>query len=167
MNLFLKYLKQRRREITTGVGFFLIFVIAFALYRLPIVAVIYPTIICIWVGVIFMWVDFQRIKQKHHMLMRIQSLTDILTGIFPLAESIEEEDYQTMIQLLSKEYNMYCMDANFKYESMVDYYTVWAHQIKTPIASMRLHLQNEDTSFARRLLADLFRIEQYVEIPLL
>ena len=53
-----------------------------------------------------------------------------------------------------------------KYSDMIDYYTVWAHQIKTPIASMRLQLQNEDSSLSRRLSADLFRVEQYVEMVL-
>jgi hypothetical protein len=49
---------------------------------------------------------------------------------------------------------------------MVEYYTVWAHQIKTPIASMRLHLQNEDSALSRKLISDLHRIEQYVEMVL-
>ena len=45
---------------------------------------------------------------------------------------------------------------------MLDYYTLWAHQIKTPIASMRLSLQQEDTPKARQLLQELSRAEQYV-----
>ena len=49
---------------------------------------------------------------------------------------------------------------------MIDYYTVWAHQIKTPIASMRLTLQNEDSALARKLTGDLFRVEQYAEMVL-
>ena len=49
---------------------------------------------------------------------------------------------------------------------MVDYYTLWAHQIKTPIASMRLTLQNEDSDLARSLSGDLMRVEQYVEMVL-
>jgi signal transduction histidine kinase len=40
------------------------------------------------------------------------------------------------------------------------------HQIKTPIAAMRMQLQGEDTQENRALLADLFRIEQYVEMVL-
>ena len=55
---------------------------------------------------------------------------------------------------------------NGRYADMIDYYTIWAHQIKTPIASMRLNLQSEDTAFARRISEDLFRIEQYVEMVL-
>ena len=49
---------------------------------------------------------------------------------------------------------------------MVEYYTVWAHQIKTPIAAMRLNLQSEDTESARKLMGDLNRIESYVEMVL-
>ena len=45
---------------------------------------------------------------------------------------------------------------------MLNYYTLWAHQIKTPIASMRLSLQQEDTPKARQLLQELSRAEQYV-----
>ena len=48
----------------------------------------------------------------------------------------------------------------------VAYYTAWVHQIKTPIAAMRLTLQGEDTPAARRLTAELGRIEQYVDMAL-
>lgn len=56
--------------------------------------------------------------------------------------------------------------AQRRYGDMVDYYTLWAHQIKTPIASMRLTLQNEDSDLARSLSGDLMRVEQYVEMVL-
>ena len=52
------------------------------------------------------------------------------------------------------------------YDDMIDYYTTWVHQIKTPIASMRLRLKQEDTSFSRKLSSDLLHIEQYVEMVL-
>lgn len=48
----------------------------------------------------------------------------------------------------------------------MDYYTTWAHQIKTPISVMRMTLQDVDTAEHRELLAELFRIEQYVEMAL-
>jgi len=55
---------------------------------------------------------------------------------------------------------------NMKYSDMVDYYTMWVHQIKTPIASMHLILQKEDSEDSRRLRAELFRVEQYVQMVL-
>lgn len=47
---------------------------------------------------------------------------------------------------------------------MLDYYTLWVHQIKTPIAAMRLILQSEETQQYRELQGQLFKIEQYVEM---
>ena len=49
---------------------------------------------------------------------------------------------------------------------MYDYYARWVHQIKTPIAAMKLTLQGQDDSTARRLRAELGRVEQYVDMAL-
>lgn len=166
MKLFAKYLKQRWRGMAVGIGFCLIFVVSFSLYHLPIAAVIYPATICASLGLVLMLIDFRRVQRKHQVLKSIQNLTDTITDTFPLIESIEDEDYQQIIRLLREEHNVYRTDTNRRYSDMIDYYTVWAHQIKTPIASMRLHLQNEDTVLSRKLSADLFRIEQYVEMVL-
>ena len=47
-----------------------------------------------------------------------------------------------------------------------DYFTLWAHQIKTPIAAMRLILQTRPENSAGELSQELFRVEQYVEMVL-
>lgn len=44
-----------------------------------------------------------------------------------------------------------------------EYVEVWIHQVKTPIASARLALENEPGPLALRLEEDLFRVEGYVE----
>ena len=56
-------------------------------------------------------------------------------------------------------------DRHRSLEEMTDYYTMWAHQIKTPIFALRLLLQ-EEPERNRESLAQLFRIEQYVEMVL-
>jgi two-component system, OmpR family, sensor histidine kinase BraS/BceS len=49
----------------------------------------------------------------------------------------------------------------------VEYYTLWIHQIKTPIAAMHLVLQNmEDIAEKAVLELELFKVEQYVELAL-
>lgn len=166
MKLFLHYITQRWRIIAVGVAFSLVFLISFALYHLPVSAVLYPAGLCCLLGLILIIIDFGRVKRRYEILESIRSITDAITGSFPQVEGIEEEAYQKIIQLLSEEYNEYCTDTNRRYSDMVDYYTVWVHQIKTPIASMRLHLQNEDSVLSRKLSADLFRVEQYVEMVL-
>ena len=46
-----------------------------------------------------------------------------------------------------------------------DFFSLWAHQIKTPIAAMNLLLQNDETD-AAGCRQELFKIENYVEMAL-
>lgn len=167
MRLFLLYLNQRRRGILAALFFCLVFLVSFALYHLPIAAVLYPAFICAALGLLLIVIDFRRAYANHKRLERIQSLTDAMAECFPKAEGIEDADYQRIIRLLQEEQTQFRKVIARRYEDMVDYYTIWAHQIKTPIASMRLTLQNEDSALSRKLSGELFRIEQYVEMVLM
>ena len=167
MRLFLLYLNQRRRGILAALLFCLVFLVSFALYHLPVAAVLYPAFICAALGLLLIVIDFRRVYANHKRLERIQSLTDAMAECFPKAEGIEDADYQRIIRLLQEEQTQFRTDTARRYEDMVDYYTIWAHQIKTPIASMRLTLQNEDSTLSRKLSGDLFRIEQYVEMVMM
>lgn len=167
MKLFAQYLKQRWRGIAVAILFCLIFAVTFALYHLPIEAVFYPASICGALGLMLLAIDFRRVLRKHQRLERIQTLSDAIGENFPKIEGLEDADYQQIIRLLHEEQSRFHTATARHYEDMVDYYTIWAHQIKTPIASMRLTLQNEDSALSRKLSGDLFRIEQYVEMVLM
>lgn len=167
MRLFLHYLKQRWRGIAVGILFCGIFAATFALYHLPFAAILYPAAICGALGLLLLIVDFRRVQEKHKKLTRIHSMTDAMVENFPPIEGVEDADYQQIIRLLREEQADFRTLTSKRYEDMVDYYTIWAHQIKTPIASMRLTLQNEDSPLSRKLSGDLFRVEQYVEMVLM
>ena len=79
---------------------------------------------------------------------------------------MKEADYRSLVTLLAESRRAIRTQEEQRYGDMVDYYTMWAHQIKTPIASMRLTLQNEDSDLVRSLSGDLMRVEQYVEMVL-
>lgn len=167
MKFFFSYLKQRRKVIGLFLLFALIHMGVFALYQLPLAAVAYPMVLCLVIGLTALIMDFRNLHQQHEKLSSIQSMTDAITMTPPDADSIVDADYQEIIHLLCQEQSKRVNDMNLRYQDMIDYYTVWAHQIKTPIASMHLHLQNEDTPLARQLSSDLMRVEQYVEMVLM
>ncbi len=166
MDLLLRYLKQRWRIYAVFLLFSLVFYIIFLLQHIHLAAAIYPTLLCVLIGILFSAVDFRRVSIKHQKLKYVDSMIDVIENDFPQAEGIIEDDYQEIINFLGEEHNRWVTSMNKEYTDMVDYYTVWAHQIKTPIASMRLNLQNEDSALARKLNGDLYRIEQYVEMVL-
>lgn len=166
MKLFYNYLKQKRSGILLFLIFSVVFAVVFILYRISFKAILYPLILCIVIGLIFLLFDFGSVKKKHRMLCEIQRLTSSMIETLPEIKSIDDNDYQNLIQNLTKEVSELEYNSSLKYQDMVDYYTVWAHQIKTPIAAMNITLQNEDSPLSRRLSLQLFRIEQYVEMVL-
>lgn len=166
MDFFLAYLRQHRRVILLAATCCLIFLITFLLYHLPAAAVLYPSLLCFLLGLTYLFVDFQRARRQHETLSTIRSMTEIIAGELPPAEDIRDDDYLQIIRSLCEEQREFQTATNRRYIDMIDYYTIWAHQIKTPIASMRLTLQNEDSALSRKLSSDLLRIEQYVEMVL-
>ncbi len=160
------YLRQYRKRIIVYGLFSIIFLSIFQLYHLPMEAVIYPVLICAFIGMFFLMRDYTKWRRKHRRLQEISRLPDSLMEEFPEVKTMEDADYQQIIRLLQEEQQQLSNAMNARYADMIDYYTMWVHQIKTPIASMRLNLQNEDTEFSRQLSEDLFRIEQYVEMVL-
>ncbi len=85
----------------------------------------------------------------------------------PKAANGIEEQYQEIIQQLYKKTAEAISENDSSMSDMIDYYTLWAHQIKTPIAAMRLLLQSENSCQSKdELTMELFKIEQYVEMVL-
>ena len=122
--------------------------------------------LCILLSTILVFADFGRVRKKHRTLSDMRKLSASMIFSFPVIDGMEDADYQEIIRLLQAEQTQLETAMNNRYTDMIDYYTVWAHQIKTPISSMKLTLQNEDSALSRKLSADLFRIEQYVEMVL-
>lgn len=164
MKIFGAYIKQKSKILLIILLFCIIFAIVFYLYKLPVEAVIYPSLLCILFGAILIVLDFAKIKRRHKILEKLGNMPSAMIDELPSVSNINDYGYQRIIRSLQKEISQLEADSNNRFNDMVDYYTVWAHQIKTPIASMRLTLQNEDTPLSRKLLSDLFRIEQYVEM---
>lgn len=166
MKLFGAYLKWRRKDLAVFALFWVLFAVSFYLYRLPLAAVIYPTLLCAGFGGLYLGMDFRRVCKKHALFQGLKTRIALTYDSLPAADDIQSRDYREMVGLLVKEQADLEQKMQLRYQDMTDYYTVWAHQIKTPISSMRLTLQNEDSFVARRLSADLNRIEQYVEMVL-
>ena len=103
----------------------------------------------------------------------LEALPDELREL-PRAKDIQEEFYQVKMQQLFDAKAALETETRISRQEMLDYYSLWAHQIKTPIAAMRLLLQayGEETAqegaedFIRPMKMELFKTEQYVEMVL-
>lgn len=143
-----------------------VFTGAFALFHLPVEAVLYPAVIVAFIGLAFLIADYLRTRTKCRELERMASMTAEMIGTLPETDTLPEAAWSHLAAGIREELIRVKADARNDYQDMVDYYTVWAHQIKTPIAAMKLTLQSEDTELSRQLRSDLFRTQQYVDMVL-
>lgn len=167
MSFFVSYFKSRKSVFIMLLLFSVIFGVTFFLYKLPIKAVLYPAALCCAAGAVFLVWDIKKVYSLHRQLNRSRELSDETADYVPQPHDIISADYSAIIKHLCENERKEKERAAEKYADTVSYYTAWAHQIKTPIASMYLQLQNEDTALSRRLSAELQRIEQYVEMVMM
>ncbi len=164
--LFGEYVKQYRMSGLVFLLFTGIFAAVFSLYELETEAVLYASGICAVVGIVLLGFHFLSFCRAHRERRRLLAGIEYTYGELPKPKNLPEKDYQQMIGALGKISAGYLTDWERERQDSLDYYTTWVHQIKTPIAVMRMYLQGEDTREHRELLAELFRIEQYVEMVL-
>ncbi len=162
-----QYLQERLRFLLLEMIFALIFGIVFYLYHLPLSAVLYPAILCTLLGTACLGSSMYRDYRKHKLLTELKALRgNVLESELPVPVAAEEQDYQEIIRSLCMERRTLEEHHAEAYQEMIDYFTIWVHQIKTPIASMRLNLESEDSRLSQRLKSDLLHMEHYVEMVL-
>ena len=166
MKEFFAYLRARARALLCGALCVLIFAASFYLYGLPLRAVWYPAALCAALGAVFCVLDYLRVRKKCRLLTLPQNADAAQPAALPPAGTPEEACYQALMQELRQQFAEERAAAQARCSQMIDYYTVWAHQIKTPIAAMRLTLQCEDQPLARSISSELLRIEQYVQMAM-
>lgn len=155
--IFIDWLKSRSGAIAVCTIIIILFSLSLFLFDMPAVVVLYPLAVSLLVCIAAAAFDYASFCVRHRKLEH---------GELPDPADLIESDYRKIITGLEEEMKRSAAGAAEDYSNMIDYYTVWAHQIKTPIAAMRLTLQSEDTETARKLTADLNRIEEYVEMVL-
>lgn len=160
------YLRAQRRGMLFWGFCCLIFTVSFALYGLPLGAVLYPAALCAAAGGIILLLSLRKSRAVCQELSLMQHHPADLPDELPAAQSPQEQAYQALLLALHADRQKLKSDMNARYHDMTEYYTVWAHQIKTPIAAIRLALQNEDTPLSRRLTGEVGRVEQYVQMAL-
>ena len=135
------------------------------LYDLPAEPVIYGGILCTLIMLLFFWDGYRKYVRRRETLQQILDNSFLEEKMFPEPLDETEKFYQEIV----KNFNSLRMKAEGGklrfYEELTDYYTMWVHQIKTPISALRLLLQ-ENKEENKAALSELFKIEQYVEMVL-
>lgn len=166
LSVFCAYIKQYIKVLLLFIVFALVFCIVFSLYNLETEAIYYSIILCTFIGLIYICINFINYYKKHIQLYKLQNEISISLENLPSPKTLIEEDYTNLILTLNKEYKNYISKSDIAKSDMIDYYTMWVHQIKTPISALKLLIQTSESEISSDLSSELFKIEQYVEMVL-
>ena len=165
MKLFLDYLNKIKFHILLMIFPTIFTGIIFFLYQLSPEPVLYVALLWLLAGLTACMTGFSNYRKKLQQLTLVATAPDInLSRMDTPSDQIESLQQDIMHRLNQMRMNVETAGQK-SLEEMTDYYTMWAHQIKTPIFALRLLLQ-ENPSTNKEALAELFKIEQYVEMVL-
>lgn len=170
------WIKSYIRHHRLGICLYAIFVMIFAgvlyLYRIPLEPVVYAIGLCIAIAGIVLTADSGRYRKKAKELE--WQLEAVKNGVEELPEPGDEVEalYQKLLKNSQEERVRQVAEIMKEKTDVTDYFTLWTHQIKTPIAAMRLLLQQDISQQEKyyeqkkEVEGELFKIEQYVEMVL-
>ena len=165
MEILKSYLKKNTKTYILFVVFIAIFFFMFYLYNLPLEALIYTGSLCFLAGLIGNAMDFINYRKSYKKLKFLEKNIINDREDLPKSLDIRIDYYHKIIEKLYRELENETQKNKQKNTDMVDYYSMWVHQIKTPIAAMNFLLDNEEVD-QKNLQQELFKIERYVEMVL-
>ena len=166
MKTVLAWLKARMGAIILFSGLILIFSAVVWLSGAAGILARYTALLCTALALAVALADLRRFALRHRQLRDALKSICVSDEQLPPPGDLIGEDYTRLIRVLGEEKNRAAGAMDLRRRETEDYFTLWAHQIKTPIAAMRLILQTRPENSAGELSQELFRVEQYVEMVL-
>lgn len=160
-----EYLKMKKTSIIGILGVYAILFVFVYLYRIPIEVILYPFILTIVFVLMVLLFDYIKYKEKVNKISQICNDISSCYSVKINDKNIFDEYYLDIINELLKENRKQVSQIQKKVSDINDYFSIWVHQIKTPIASMKLKIDNEQMDLLQ-LASDLNRIDHYVDLVL-
>ena len=156
------YLYDRKRVIAAYLFIVAVFFVVAALYNYQQVMsnMVYAVELTLFFGVIAALIDYRSYRAKCETLLLALEKEGDWTRNLPETADFPEKLLGQLLMKVKEQVQESLIECSEKQKDMADYYTMWTHQIKTPIAALRLLLEGQQEA------EELFKIEQYAEMAL-
>lgn len=166
------YLKKNRKPILFYLLFLGVFYLVLYLYGVRADALGYAVFLSLVTFIVLGLFDLWRYQTRIKTIGEAFRNMPYELGSLPAPLDIPEEKYQEEVRMLGERLVLQENDSRRSRQEMLDFYSLWAHQIKTPLAAMNLLLQSEearedkDAKIFQEMRMELFKTGQYVDMVL-
>lgn len=166
MDPLFSYLRYRAPVLLSLGVFGAMFAFVYFLYDLPWGPAGYAALVGGTVLLLLALRDFSAYRRRCRALADELASLDAGAPVLPAPAHELEERYAALVQALADQRAALAFQADRRAAEMQRYYTLWAHQIKTPLAAMRLLIPSAGPACCGPLEEQLFAVERYVELVL-
>lgn len=163
-----KYAKHNVHKLLLTVAVAAIFGFVFYLYDIKIALdpLLYAFLLSVVLIVLYLIWDFVRFLKNYRQLECVLQHPWLLLEQLPEPNSPTQFLYAQLLNSLKSEAASKLDNLIFQRDEMLDYYTAWVHQIKTPIAALHLILDDDKSTLSGIVTSELLEVEQYVDMVL-
>ena len=160
------YLRYRRVEIAFFPALAAVILLSAWLWRADMAPILYAVGVTAFLFVVWMTADAARFAARMGAYRRALASPDGEAISLPRTRDPIEGALKELVERRDAAARRARSDMQAEHGEQLDYYTMWVHQIKTPISAMRLALEGEGEPDRRLIRQELFRVERYAEMAL-
>ena len=138
------------------------------LYGYKVEAAWYCVEIELFVALIIICIDYRIQKMKYSKLLERYSNISVYETQVITTSNCMEEGYEWIIKSLQEKAKESSDQIETRHQGQIEYFTMWVHQIKTPISALSLLLDNTEIESSSKgsMKQEVFKIEQYAGLVL-
>ena len=136
----------------------------FYVYQINIEPLLYGYILILFFFIVFIGFDFYKYVLIHRQRAAIRE-EDIVSALSIEDMTLAGLDYHDLLEKMDHARVEAIMENENQIKETMDYFTMWIHQVKLPIAGMQLLLEEKNLD-KKALQSQLLRIDQYTDMVL-
>lgn len=164
--LFKSFLLSVRHQLFLFVAMTIIFGVVYILGRQPLTLFFYSLELSLFLLLIYLLIDYFRYAKRYKLISQLELLN--ASGLEELQQNNDSADQfyiekiAALLEQLRESENLHAE----RQTDQLDYFTLWLHQIKTPISAISLLTQSSRAKEAKQISQELVRLEDYTHMAL-
>lgn len=160
------FLLAVRPQLFVFAGVTTIFVLVYVLARLPLELLLYSLELAVFLFIVYLIIQYVSYAKRHDLIKNLQTanastVDEVSQGLDP-TDWLYMEKLDSLLRELRELENLH-VDSQ---ADQLDYFTLWLHQIKTPISVISLLNQSSTSKEAKQISQELLRLEDYTHMAL-
>lgn len=160
------FLLSVRPQLFVFSGMAVVFGVVYVLARLPLTFFLYSLQVSAFLLLLYLIVHYVRYAKRYQLISNLElvtasSLEEIQSSADPV-DRLYLEKIETLLGQLRESGNLH----DERQTDQLDYFTLWLHQIKTPISAISLLTQSSRAKEAKQISQELVLLEDYTHMAL-